>query len=188
MFTCSTMMGSSLLKLMTWLSNGSRRSHAVIYPYNSTKPPCPHELYATLVRKSATSDEVDATCKFHQHGGRNLLDPITSLPPTELHKQITSYIVTRKGKHGVSKFHGYIGKFPFSFTWKLSMSFLLGYFLPRKVLLGNHNAKEWDQSFYVVIPSHPTKQKVDGTIPSHLVPRQNSCWIDIDQFRTLQYS
>ena len=53
--------------------------------------------------------------------------------------------------------------------------FLLGYFLPRKVLLGNHNAKEWDQSFYVVIPSHPTKQKVDGTIPSHLVPKPNSC-------------
>ena len=101
----------------------------LLYIHTTLPSHRPHELYATLVRKSATSDEVDATCKFHQHGGRNQQDLITSLPPTELHKQITSYIVTRKG----------------------------------------------DQSFYVVIPSHPTKQKVDGTIPSHLVPRPNSC-------------
>jgi len=132
MCTCSTMMGSSLLKLMTWLSNRSRRSRAAIYIHTTLPSHHPHELYATLVRKSATADEVDAAYKFRQHGGRNLWDPITSLPPTELHKQITSYIVTRKGKHGVSKFHGYIGKFPFSFTWKLSMSFFTRLFSPKK--------------------------------------------------------
>ena len=104
----------------------------LLYIHTTLPSHRPHELYATLVRKSATADEVDAAYKFRQHGGRNLWDPITSLPPTELHKQITSYIVTRKGKHGVSKFHGYIGKFPFSFTWKLSMSFFTRLFSPKK--------------------------------------------------------